>query len=100
VTSISAPAPEAVEAYDAALRAGYEALEAAASALDIARDEIESARDEARAMFGTPEAASTFSNLLADLHLAVRTITDIVAALPALDEGSTAEEGDAREETS
>jgi hypothetical protein len=82
---------EDLEAVNTKLAVAYAALDEAKSGVDLAIDDVQAARDEARRVFGTPEATSSFSNPLANAHLAARALADAIAELPALDEGDVEE---------
>jgi hypothetical protein len=96
----TSPTPEALAAYEDRLKEAHASTEQAKTALDFAIDDVQAARDEARALFGTPEATSSFNETLGDLQLAARVAANALRKLPAIDERATAEGGDMREETS
>jgi hypothetical protein len=84
---VASVSKEDLVAYNETLAAAYKAIEAAKNAVDVAIDDLEAARDAARRVHGTPEATSSFSNALGDLHLASRVIARAIDDLPPLDDG-------------
>jgi hypothetical protein len=87
------PSNKDLDAYRERLAAAYATLDEAKTGVEAGLDAVEGARDEARKLHDTATATNIFNNILADIHLAARALTDAIAGLPPLDETGV-EEGD------